>query len=71
MAGEKVNLTGARETLLMTLYGKALESRLPDSLLRDRFADEAVRKIDYDFSSNAEALVAILLAVAILAITFV
>ena len=25
MAGEKVNLTGARETLLMTLYGKALE----------------------------------------------
>jgi len=27
--------------------------------------------IDYDFSSNAEALVAILLAVAILAMTFV
>jgi len=50
MAGEKVNLSGARETLLMTLYGKALESRLPHSLLRDRFADEAVRKIDYDFS---------------------
>ena len=50
MAGEKVDLTGARETLLMTLYGKALESRLPHSLLQDRFADEAVRKIDYDFS---------------------
>ncbi|MGX8011991.1 class I SAM-dependent methyltransferase [Mesorhizobium sp. ORM8.1] len=50
MAGEKVNLTGARETLLMTLYGKALESRLPHSLLKDRFADEAVKKIDYDFS---------------------
>jgi len=27
--------------------------------------------IDFDFSSNAEALVAILLAVAILAVTFV
>ena len=50
MAGEKVSLTGARETLLMTLYGKALESRLPHSLLKDRFADEAVKKIDYDFS---------------------
>lgn len=50
MVGEKVNLTGARETLLLTLYGKALESRLPHSLLEDRFADEAVRKIDYDFS---------------------
>ena len=50
MAVEKVDLTGARETLLMTLYGKALESRLPYSLLQDRFADEAVRRIDYDFS---------------------
>ncbi|RAZ92106.1 class I SAM-dependent methyltransferase [Mesorhizobium hawassense] len=50
MAGEKVDLTGAKETLLMTLYGKALESRLPHSLLQDRFADEAVKKIDYDFS---------------------
>ena len=50
MAGEKVNLTGARETLLMTLYGKALESRQAHSLLKDRFAEEAVRAIDYDFS---------------------
>ncbi|UCI30011.1 class I SAM-dependent methyltransferase [Mesorhizobium sp. B4-1-4] len=50
MAGEKTDLTGAKETLLMTLYGKALESRLPNSLLEDHFADEAVRKIDYDFS---------------------
>lgn len=50
MAGEKVDLTGAKETLLMTLYGKALESRLPNSLLQDRLADEAVRKIDYDFA---------------------
>lgn len=50
MTGEKVDLTGARETLLMTLYGKALDSRLSHSLLQDRFADEAVRKIDYDFS---------------------
>ncbi|TIU33561.1 MAG: class I SAM-dependent methyltransferase, partial [Mesorhizobium sp.] len=39
MTGEKVNLSGARETLLMTLYGKAMESRLPHSLLKDRFAD--------------------------------
>ncbi|MER8632164.1 class I SAM-dependent methyltransferase [Mesorhizobium opportunistum] len=50
MAGEKVHLTGERETLLMTLYGKALESRLPNSLLEDHFADEAVGKIDYDFA---------------------
>ncbi|MET3582580.1 O-methyltransferase involved in polyketide biosynthesis [Mesorhizobium robiniae] len=50
MAGEKVHLTKEKETLLITVYGKALESRLPNSLLKDHFADEAVRRIDYDFS---------------------
>ncbi|WP_292390396.1 class I SAM-dependent methyltransferase [Mesorhizobium sp.] len=50
MTAEKANLTRAKETLLMTLYGKALESRLPHSLLKDHFADAAVRRIDYDFS---------------------
>ncbi|WP_292313489.1 hypothetical protein [Mesorhizobium sp.] len=43
MAGEKVHLTKEKETLLFTVYGKALESRLPQSLLKNRFADEAVR----------------------------
>lgn len=50
MAGEKVHLTKEKETLLITVDGKALESRLPQSLLKDHFADEAVRRIDYDFS---------------------
>lgn len=50
MAGEKVHLTKEKETLLITVYGKAMESRLPHSLLKDRFAAEAVRSIDYDFS---------------------
>jgi len=50
MAGEKVDLTGEKETLLITLYGKALESRRPHSRLKDRFAEAAVGAIDYDFS---------------------
>jgi len=50
MAGEKIHLTKEKETLLITLYGKALESRRPHSRLKDRFADEAVGAIDYDFS---------------------
>lgn len=50
MTAEKVSLTREKETLLITLYAKAGESRLPDSLLRDRFAAEAVSRIDYDFS---------------------
>jgi O-methyltransferase involved in polyketide biosynthesis len=48
--GEKVSLTGEKATLLITLFGKAEESRLPDSLLKDRLAADAVSRIDDDFS---------------------
>lgn len=47
---EKARLTGAQETTLATLYGKAMESRRSDSILSDREADKALRRIDYDFS---------------------
>lgn len=50
MSREKIDLRGVKETLLITLYGKAGESRMPDSLLKDRFAAEVVDRIDYDFS---------------------
>lgn len=50
MPSEKAALTEENATLLITLYGKAQESRLPDSLLKDHFAAEAVERIDYDFS---------------------
>jgi O-methyltransferase involved in polyketide biosynthesis len=47
---ENVALTGTQQTALVTLYGKAMESRQPDSILADRQADEALQRIDYDFS---------------------
>ncbi|MDI1449080.1 class I SAM-dependent methyltransferase [Polyangium sp. 6x1] len=47
---EKVTLREEKETLLLTVYGKAEESRMPDSLLRDRFAAEAIARVNYDFS---------------------
>jgi O-methyltransferase involved in polyketide biosynthesis len=50
MESSKVNLTQEKETLLITLFAKAGESRLPDSLLSDTFAAEAVQRIDYDFA---------------------
>jgi O-methyltransferase involved in polyketide biosynthesis len=50
MDREKVFLTREKETLLIALYGKALESRRPDSVLGDRFADEATKRIDYNFA---------------------
>ncbi|WP_440468461.1 class I SAM-dependent methyltransferase [Pseudomonas sp. YH-1] len=47
---ERISLRGTPETLLITLYAKAKESGLPDSLLRDRFSRRAVEQIDYDFA---------------------
>lgn len=49
MASERVVLTGEKETLLLTLAAKAGESHLPDSLLSDHFAAEALGRLDYDF----------------------
>ena len=46
---EKVRLTKERETYLPTLYGKALDAHVKDSILGDTFADEIVQHIDFDF----------------------
>lgn len=48
MQPEQVRLTGATETLLITLQAKAAESAMPDSLLRDRFAADALHRLDPD-----------------------
>jgi O-methyltransferase involved in polyketide biosynthesis len=45
----KVRLTNEHETYLSTLYGKALDSRAENPILGDTFADEVVRRIDFDF----------------------
>jgi O-methyltransferase involved in polyketide biosynthesis len=46
---QKVSLTGAPATLLVTLYAKALDYRSPHSILNDGRADQIVEMIDYDF----------------------
>ena len=43
-------LNGVSETLLITLYTRALESQRPDGLIRDAKAVEIIRKMDGDFS---------------------
>jgi len=50
MQSMKVELTKEKETLLITLYARAMESRMADTVLRDRWAAEAVERIDYDFA---------------------
>lgn len=46
---ERVTLTGAPETMLATLYARALDSRAAKSVLNDHTAADAVQRIDYDF----------------------
>jgi O-methyltransferase involved in polyketide biosynthesis len=43
-------LSGVPETLLMTLYHRALETQRPDGIICDRPAVEIVKQIDYDFT---------------------
>jgi O-methyltransferase involved in polyketide biosynthesis len=50
MAEERVHPSKGNETYLSTLYGKALDSRAPNPILGDTFADQAVRRIDFDFA---------------------
>ena len=50
MTTEKVHFTKEKETMLITLYSRALESRTEDPVLRDPWAEEAIRRIDYDFA---------------------
>ncbi|AHK43064.1 MULTISPECIES: class I SAM-dependent methyltransferase [Ensifer] len=45
MDADGIGLSGAQETLLITLQAKAAESALPDSLLRDHFAADAMRRL--------------------------
>jgi O-methyltransferase involved in polyketide biosynthesis len=51
MTTEKVHFTKEKETMLVTLYGRALDSQSKDPILRDPAAVEAIGRIDYDFQS--------------------
>lgn len=52
MAGEKIQFTEEKETLLMTLNGRAIQSQWKDPILHDPWAEEAMRHIDYDLSKH-------------------
>ena len=49
MAEEKVHFTEEKETMLMTLHGRAVQSKWEEPILRDPWAEEAEQHIDYDF----------------------
>jgi methyltransferase (TIGR00027 family) len=47
-----VDLSGAPQTMLATLYGRALDADFPNSILGDRYAKEIVERIDYDWKKT-------------------
>lgn len=51
MQSEKVRFTKEKQTMLITLYGRAMQSRSQHPILRDPWAEEAIGRIDHDFAS--------------------
>jgi O-methyltransferase involved in polyketide biosynthesis len=49
MSGTPQDLSGVAETLLMTLYIRAMESQRPDALIKDEKAVALVNQMHYDF----------------------
>src|SRR5512144_3251529 len=52
MTTEKIQFTKEKETMLMTLSGRAIQSQWKEPILRDPWAEEAMRHIDYDLSKQ-------------------
>src|SRR5215468_8691801 len=52
MTTEKIHFTKEKETMLMTLHGRALQSQWKNPILRDPWAEEAMRHIDYDIRKH-------------------
>jgi O-methyltransferase involved in polyketide biosynthesis len=48
---EKVHFTKEKETMLITLYARAIHSRSDNPVLRDPWAEQAVEHVDYDFDA--------------------
>ena len=52
MTTDKIQFTKEKETMLMTLRGRAIQSQWKNPILRDPWAEEAMRHIDYDLSKQ-------------------
>jgi O-methyltransferase involved in polyketide biosynthesis len=52
MTTDKIQFTKEKETMLMTLSGRAIQSQWKNPILRDPWAEEAMRHIDYDLSKQ-------------------
>ncbi len=58
MTNDKIQFTKEKETMLMTLSGRAIQSQWPHPILRDPWAEAAMRQIDYDLSRQLTGVAA-------------
>ncbi len=56
MTSDKIQFTKEKETMLMTLSGRATQSQWQNPILRDPWAVEAMRHIDYDMSKTLKGV---------------
>jgi len=56
MTTDKIQFTKEKETMLMMLSSKAVQSAWKDPILRDPWAEEAMRHIDYDMSKSLKGV---------------
>ena len=56
MTTDKIQFTKEKETMLITLNGRAVQSAWKNPILRDPWAEEAMRHIDYDMSKTLKGV---------------
>src|SRR5512142_1284722 len=56
MSTDKIHFTKEKETMLMTLSGRAMQSQWENPILRDPWAEEAMRHINYDMSKQLKGV---------------
>lgn len=56
MESDKVDLKGVQETLLMPLWGRAVETQKETPLLMDQEAVNIINSINYDFTKIANKI---------------
>ncbi len=56
MTTEKIPFTKEKETMLITLSSRAMQSQWKQPILRDPWAEEAMRHIDYDISKSLKGV---------------
>jgi O-methyltransferase involved in polyketide biosynthesis len=56
MTNAKIQFTKEKETMLMTLSGRAIQSQWKEPILRDPWAVDAMQHIDYDISQQYKGM---------------